>query len=751
MITRLGLGPRKLSVPAVVVTLLGVVLLLGTATISLSMYQQNRQIASRVKDTQAIVDANVRTLSQSQRELLRLQYLLGTGAPRGRVLLQADFVTQRAHESALSYQEKTLGTWALLSVARDDERHWRTVVLPLVRRATSGGTGAERARARALDEVARLERSYNTLVSQGEINRRDMAGESNADTRTMLQRSRWLLMGMVLTFSLASVVIGIGAAVIIRTDRRRVAAARALLAANLELQRYAQIVRATESMVVVTDPAGLIEWVNEAFEKTTGHRLEEVVGRKPGSFLQGPATDAATVERLREAVRRGEPLRVELANYSASGEEYWVALDVSPLRSATGELTGFVGVESDVTERHEAELLLERAREAAEESAREKAGFLATMSHEIRTPLNAVLGLTDLLLLTDLDEEQREYLETSERSGQHLLALVNDILDYSALEAGRLERSEEPFSPTTLVTEVVEMFRGDADKRGIELRLDLDGPLPPLVAGDPTQVRQVLVNLVGNALKFTEEGSVAVHVRQEPGVGEDDVRPLLVTIRDTGIGVPRWQIPLLFRSFSRGDVSTTRRFGGTGLGLAICRRLVEGMGGGIELTSEVGEGTCVQVVLPLPALDGELPATTAAAVGERDLSHLRVLVAEDDPVNQTVVTAMLARWGIVPDLAGNGQLAVEACREAAYDLVLMDVQMPVMDGLTAVAHVRASHVGEQPWIVALTANALRGDRERFLEAGMDDYISKPVSIDALRSALDRSTQPRPEALPARAG
>ncbi len=736
---------RRSTLLAPLLVSLGLLLLAATVTISLVMVRQTAELTERVRQTQAIVDANVRTLSQTQRELLRTKYLLATGVTGTPLVVQTDFVTQRTHESALSYQRQTLGTERLLRVARADQASWRTQVLPLVLEASrDGGDGPERRR--AITEVDRLERSYNQLVSDGEINRRTKAAEANAGTRSLLGATRWLLVGMALTFLTAVGVLGVGGVVLVGVNRKRAAASAALVELNDELQSLAQVVRATASMVVVTDELGAITWVNEAFERQTGWSRTEVVGRRPGDFLQGPATDPATVERMREAQLHGEAVRVEVANYSRVGEEYWVAVDITPLRDDTGALTGFVGVESDVTERHEAELLLDSAREAAEESAREKAGFLATMSHEIRTPLNAVLGLTDLLMLTELDEEQQEYVETANRSGNHLLALVNDILDFSALESRRTESVAEDFSLVALAEECVEMFASQAQQRGVELTLDLEPSLPRTVTGDPTRVRQVLVNVLGNALKFTEEGSVHVVVDVADVTGGAHVTdasapthpPLVVTVVDTGIGVPRWRIPSLFESFSRGDVSTTRKYGGTGLGLAICRRLVEAMGGTIGLESELGEGTRVTVVLPLPWADDQQVGADASHTGLADWSHLRVLVAEDDLVNQKVVTAMLRRFGIVPDLVGNGQLAVEACRRQAYDVVLLDVQMPVMDGLSAVRHLRASPVGLRPWVVALTANALPGDRERFLAAGMDDYVSKPVTIDSLGGALEGS-------------
>jgi len=508
-----------------------------------------------------------------------------------------------------------------------------------------------------------------------------------------------------------------------------------LESANEDLTWYARIVQATSSMLVVTDTHGRVRWSNSRYHAFTGQPESELLGRDVRELLCDASDEC---DRLASALTDGVPARMDLQLRGRDDGLAWMSVTVSPEVGEDGMLRAFVFVLEDATERHEAQVMQERARHAAEESARAKSSFLATMSHEIRTPLNAVLGLTDLLLQTELDADQRDYVGTAKQSGEHLLALLNDVLDFSAIEAGGMQYDTTPLSLRTLLESTVSMFSAETEQRGIDLVLDHDPGLPERVRGDSVRLRQVLVNLVGNAVKFTERGGVRVSTRVT------ERRPhactVEITVTDTGIGVPPWRIPQLFQSFVRGDATTTRRYGGTGLGLAICRGLVEGMGGSIDLQSEEGVGTTVSLRLDLAVVPDEVSRRARTVDALPDFSHLRVLVAEDEPINQLVVTKMLGRLGLHPDVVVNGSEAVAAAGSTTYDVILMDVQMPVMDGVRAVQLIRELDLEHPPHVVALTANALSGDRQRFLDAGMDDYVSKPMTIDALVDALDRATQ-----------
>jgi CheY-like chemotaxis protein/nitrogen-specific signal transduction histidine kinase len=403
-----------------------------------------------------------------------------------------------------------------------------------------------------------------------------------------------------------------------------------------------------------------------------------------------------------------------------------------------------VGVNWDETEEKLVQQQLLAAKEAAEKADRAKSEFLAMMSHEIRTPMNAVVGFTSLLRRTALGSEQREFVEMIEASCETLLALINDILDFSKIESGRLEFEPEAVSPRAVVHEVVEQFRPRAREKQLALAVALDDDVPERIVSDAVRVRQVLFNLIGNATKFTEDGSVTVHVAQdlEPG-------GIVVTVLDTGIGIGAEQLARLFRPFTQGDSSTSRRFGGSGLGLAISRRLAEALGGRIEVESRIGEGSAFRVILPavMPGADPSLleertsedassgpTATSPAACGA-------VLVVEDHPVNRRLVGAMLERLGIEADFAEDGRRALELLSVRGYDVIFMDIQMPELDGYETTRILRGREAGEHAarpaWIVALTANAMEGDAERCLAAGMNDYLAKPFKLDDLARALRR--------------
>ncbi|MEW6704026.1 MAG: ATP-binding protein [Pseudomonadota bacterium] len=397
---------------------------------------------------------------------------------------------------------------------------------------------------------------------------------------------------------------------------------------------------------------------------------------------------------------------------------------------------GTVSVIRDITS---AERELARAKAAAEAANESKSRFLAAMSHEMRTPLNAVLGMNRLMLKTPLTEEQRRYATMIRSSGQALLELINDILDLSKIEAGRMELEFVDFSPATTVDNVVSLLSARAQAKGLALNLQIEPGLPLALRGDPTRLRQVLLNLVGNAVKFTERGSVNVQVkhRRLP----DDKVELTIAVRDTGIGIAPEALPKLFERFVQADNTTARRYGGTGLGLAISAEIVGLMGGRIHVQSEPGVGSTFEVVVPLPVGDPEKLTAfePGAETGPDKLpGGLRVLVAEDNEVNQLLIQALLHDMGHHCDIVHNGREAVQQIQSSPYDLVLMDIQMPEMDGESATRAIRtlpgaAAHVP----VIALTANAMVEDREAYLRSGMDDYVLKPVNPKQLAAAIAR--------------
>ena len=545
-------------------------------------------------------------------------------------------------------------------------------------------------------------------------------------------------------------------AVQLNTERKQAELVR-LQAAALE---------SADNAILITSHEGTITWVNSAFTALTGYTSAEVLGQNP-RILKSGQHDEAFYKSMWETLRSGQVWHGEIINLRKDGSTFVEEQTITPVLSETGKITNFIAIKKDITARKLIEVEIEQARDAALESVRLKSEFLANMSHEIRTPMNGIIGMTELVLDSELDDYQRRNIQVIASSAESLLTIIDDILDFSKIEAGMLTFETINFDLRIKVENVLELMAERVKAKGLDMALIFDSNIPTKLCGDPSRLHQILTNLVGNAVKFTDRGKVTIKVSKQDE--KDDRLMIRFDVKDTGIGISEIEQKKLFSPFVQADGSMTRRYGGTGLGLVIAKQLVEMMGGTIGYTSDPDHGSIFSFTASLTKQDPKLnvesddvestdrrsgrerrsrvklptpPRATPTPVNrsgwnETNASPRRVLLVEDNEVNQMVAGDQLTRRGYSVEIASNGQEALDALALASYDLVLMDCGMPVMDGYTAAAEIRKREgTTRHTPIVAMTAHAMNGDSEKCLAAGMDAYLAKPVKGKALEKILN---------------
>ena len=525
---------------------------------------------------------------------------------------------------------------------------------------------------------------------------------------------------------------------------------------ELALGKLSQAVEQSPESIVITDLEGRIEYVNASFVAYSGYKQEEVIGQNP-RLLQSGKTPPERYQSMWAALRDGKGWQGEFINQRKDGSEYVEFAIIAPIRQADGTITNYLAIKQDITEkkrigreldahRNHLESLVDQrtvelneARQRADEANRAKSSFLANMSHEIRTPLNAINGMAYLLRRGGLPPEQMNRLDKLEAAGKHLLETINAVLDLSKIEAGKLALEQTEFRLETVIDNVLTMGSVKAAEKNLQLSSNLP-PMGTALVGDPTRLQQALLNFVGNAIKFTEAGQVNLQVQIVEVAGERVLLRFEVT--DTGIGIDQATLRRLFHAFEQADASTTRHYGGSGLGLTISKKIAEAMGGNAGATSQPGQGSTFWLTAWF-GRGSNLSVSTSALITDAEqgirqrFSGCRILVVEDEPINREIALSLLEETGLQVDFAEDGIEALARLAAADYELILMDMQMPRMGGLEATRAIRRLPNGQRVKILAMTANAYANDRQDCLDAGMDDFLAKPIEPDAFFTLLLR--------------
>jgi PAS domain S-box-containing protein len=488
-------------------------------------------------------------------------------------------------------------------------------------------------------------------------------------------------------------------------------------------EKYRRIIANMHLGLLEVDKDEKILFANDSFCDMSGYEYEELAGRRPSDFFIA-GENSALMKDKNVARTSGAEDAYEIAVKNKRGHIRWWLISGAPRFDDGGVLNGSIGIHLDITRQKNLEMELTEAREHAEDSTRSKEIFLANMSHEIRTPMNAIVGMANQLAKTTLDTKQLFYLDTIHAASENLLVIINDILDLSKIEAGKLQIERIGFDPREMLHRAIRVLGHKAEEKGLTFTSEgIDDDISPVLMGDPFRLNQVLLNLINNAIKFTEKGSIDISCNLHKDTG--DTQLLRIAVKDTGIGMEEHFVKNLFEKFSQEDASVTRQYGGTGLGMSICRDLVELMHGEITVESKKGSGTTISFTIEFDkGTKHNLPVKPLFTFDANMLARKKILLVDDNRMNRLLAATILKNYGAIITEAVNGQEAVDVLKETLADLVLMDIQMPVMDGMEATALIR-NDISKNIPIIALTANAIKGDNDKCIDAGMNAYLSKP--------------------------
>ena len=678
---------------------IGITLLLG---LSIHLARAARASLGAVETTNLL-------LREENEERRRVEEMLKVSDERLRLALDATVIGIFEWDCAANTLHYSSGLWTMLGLSPGDEAStpeaWQSLIHP--------------------EDLPGYQASM-----QAQLEGHHAFVDPEYRVRTVTGEWRWLYMrSKTVGYSDSGVPVRIVGTLQDVTARRE--AEQALLASQAAARKLSLVASRTDNLVLIVTPDGSIEWVNESFERVMEYAIREVVGRNPTSFMVGPETNPRTVRRIKAAIAQGEGISTDIVNYSKSGRKYHLHLEIQPVRNERGVLENFIAVEADITARVETENALRRAKAEADTASRAKSDFLASMSHEIRTPMNGVIGMTSLLLESPLNHEQRDSVNTIRTSGEALLTIINDLLDFSKIESGKLELEHQPFELAGCVEETLDLFAGQAAARHIEVAHHINPDVPAVVLGDVNRLRQVLSNLVNNAIKFTPKGSVTIMVGlADAAAAAPPLRSnhllLTIAVRDSGIGIPPERLDRLFKPFSQVDSSTTRKYGGTGLGLVICQRLCTLMGGTIRVHSDINQGSTFTVTVQIEPVTLNAPAPKLPAL----LLPGPVLCVDDNPVNLRRLATFFQTAGVTVLPVASAEAAVAILSHtrpiaAVIDLDLLDPPgtTPLHESLVAAA---IPIVGQ---LVTGASAPLWADKTRFVA------VPRPLRTVALIRAL----------------